>query len=101
MGRNAIQAWGNTFGTLGAAWDSLAMSAGPTAGSKEYLVTAMWTHIGRRFAALRLLLELTVHDRTVFYTPLFAIHIVLLVKPVNAVLGKISFGHRAACGLRS
>lgn len=37
------QAWGNTFGTLGAAWDSLAMSAGLTAGSKEYLVTALWT----------------------------------------------------------
>ena len=37
------QAWGNTFGTLGAAWDSLAMSAGLSAGSKEYLVTAMWT----------------------------------------------------------
>lgn len=37
------QAWGNTFGTLGAAWDSLAMSAGLSVGSKEYLVTAMWT----------------------------------------------------------
>ncbi len=37
------QAWGNTFGTLGAAWDSLAMSAGLSAGSREYLVTAMWT----------------------------------------------------------
>lgn len=37
------QAWGNTFGTLGAAWDSLAMSANLTVGSKEYLVTAMWT----------------------------------------------------------
>lgn len=37
------QAWGNTFGTLGAAWDSLAMSANLAAGSKEYLVTAMWT----------------------------------------------------------
>lgn len=37
------QAWGNTFGTLGAAWDSLAMSAGLAAGSKEYLVTAFWT----------------------------------------------------------
>ncbi len=37
------QAWGNTFGTLGAAWDSLAMSAGLAAGSKEYLVTALWT----------------------------------------------------------
>ncbi|MDO4474031.1 MAG: L-lactate permease [Eubacteriales bacterium] len=37
------QAWGNTFGTLGAAWDSLAMSAGLAAGSREYLVTALWT----------------------------------------------------------
>ena len=37
------QAWGNTYGTLGAAWDSLAMSAGLAAGSKEYLVTALWT----------------------------------------------------------
>lgn len=37
------QAWGNTFGTLGAAWDSLAMSANLTVGSKEYLVTALWT----------------------------------------------------------
>ncbi len=37
------QAWGNTFGTLGAAWDSLAMSAGLTVGSEDYLVTALWT----------------------------------------------------------
>ena len=37
------QAWGNTFGTLAAAWDSLAMSANVAAGSKEYLVTALWT----------------------------------------------------------
>ncbi|MEG0228004.1 MAG: L-lactate permease [Lachnospiraceae bacterium] len=37
------QAWGNTFGTLGAAWDSLAMSANLVAGSKEYLMTALWT----------------------------------------------------------
>lgn len=37
------QAWGNTFGTLAAAWDSLAMSANLAAGSKEYLVTALWT----------------------------------------------------------
>lgn len=37
------QAWGNTFGTLGAAWDSLAMSAGLVAGSSEYLATAFWT----------------------------------------------------------
>jgi len=39
------QAWGNTFGTLGAAWDSLAMSASLTAGTHEYLVTAMWTSV--------------------------------------------------------
>ncbi len=37
------QAWGNTFGTLGAAWDSLAMSANLSAGSSAYLVTALWT----------------------------------------------------------
>ena len=37
------QAWGNTFGTLGAAWDSLAMSAGLAAGSAEYISTAAWT----------------------------------------------------------
>lgn len=37
------QAWGNTFGTLGAAWDSLAMSANLTVGSPEYWKTALWT----------------------------------------------------------
>ena len=37
------QAWGNTFGTLGAAWDSLAMSANLAAGSPEYWRTALWT----------------------------------------------------------
>lgn len=37
------QAWGNTFGTLGAAWDSLAMSANLAVGSPEYLKTALWT----------------------------------------------------------
>lgn len=37
------QSWGNTFGTLAAAWDALAMSAGLSAGSKEYLITAFWT----------------------------------------------------------
>lgn len=37
------QAWGNTFGTLAAAWDSLAMSAGLAAGSPEYFRTAFWT----------------------------------------------------------
>lgn len=37
------QSWGNTFGTLGAAWDSLVMSAGLKVGSSEYFVTAFWT----------------------------------------------------------
>lgn len=37
------QAWGNTFGTLGAAWDALAMSAGLTQGSTDYLCAAFWT----------------------------------------------------------
>ena len=37
------QAWGNTFGTLAAAWDSLAMSAGLAVGSEAYLQTAFWT----------------------------------------------------------
>lgn len=37
------QAWGNTFGTLGAAWDSLAMSANLAVGSLEYFQTAFWT----------------------------------------------------------
>lgn len=39
------QAWGNTFGTLGAAWDSLAMSTNLAVGSKEYLATALWTAV--------------------------------------------------------
>ena len=37
------QAWGNTFGTLAAAWDSWAMSAGLAAGTPEYLRSAVWT----------------------------------------------------------
>ncbi len=37
------QSWGNTFGTLGAAWDSLAMSANLVSGTEEYLTTAIWT----------------------------------------------------------
>ncbi len=37
------QSWGNTFGTLAAAWDSLVMSTGLTAGSETYLITALWT----------------------------------------------------------
>lgn len=36
------QSWGNTFGTLAAAWDGLAMSAGITSGSGEYWKTALW-----------------------------------------------------------
>lgn len=36
------QSWGNTFGTLAAAWDGLAMSAGITAGSGAYWKTALW-----------------------------------------------------------
>ncbi len=36
------QSWGNTFGTLAAAWDALAMTAGLTRGSQEYLLTALW-----------------------------------------------------------
>ncbi len=37
------QAWGNTFGTLAAAWDALAMSTGMEAGSGAYIATAFWT----------------------------------------------------------
>jgi lactate permease len=37
------QAWGNTFGTLAAAWDSLALSAGLVSGSEDYLAAALWT----------------------------------------------------------
>ena len=36
------QSWGNTFGTLGAAWDALAMVSGLENGSSEYLQTALW-----------------------------------------------------------
>lgn len=36
------QAWGNTFGTLAAAWDSLSLSTGMQAGSAEYFKTAFW-----------------------------------------------------------
>ncbi len=36
------QAWGNTFGTLGAAWDSLAVSAGMVVGSEQYYKAAFW-----------------------------------------------------------
>ena len=37
------QAWGNTFGTLAAAWDALAMTAGLETGSEAYLLTGLWT----------------------------------------------------------
>lgn len=37
------QAWGNTFGTLAAAWDALAVSAGLEIGSDNYFLTALWT----------------------------------------------------------
>lgn len=37
------QAWGNTFGTLAAAWDALAMASGLEPGSEAYLLTALWT----------------------------------------------------------
>ncbi|QOV19724.1 L-lactate permease [Blautia liquoris] len=39
------QAWGNTFGTLGAAWDSLAMGTNLIPGSGEYLMTALWAGV--------------------------------------------------------
>ena len=39
------QAWGNTFGTLAAAWDALAMSAGLAPGSADYLSAALWTAV--------------------------------------------------------
>ena len=39
------QAWGNTFGTLAAAWDSLAMTAGLTTGSGDYWKTALWAAV--------------------------------------------------------
>ena len=37
------ESWGNTYGTLAAAWDALAMSAGLTQGTGAYLMTAFWT----------------------------------------------------------
>lgn len=37
------QAWGNTFGTLAAAWDALAMAAGLSAGGELYAHTALQT----------------------------------------------------------
>lgn len=37
------QAWGNTFGTLAAAWDALAGSAGLEIGNEKYFLTALWS----------------------------------------------------------
>ena len=39
------QSWGNTYGTLGAAWDALAMSSGLAAGSPEYFLTALYAAV--------------------------------------------------------
>lgn len=39
------QSFGNTFGTLGAAWDSMIMTGNIQVGSSEYLSTALWTSI--------------------------------------------------------
>lgn len=36
------QAWGNTFGTLAAAWDALAMSVNLAPGTPDYLASAFW-----------------------------------------------------------
>ncbi len=36
------QSWGNTYGTLGAAWDALAMSAGLPVGDAAYFLTALY-----------------------------------------------------------
>lgn len=36
------QSWGNTFGTLAAAWDSLVITTGLEVGSQAYLTTAFW-----------------------------------------------------------
>ncbi|MBQ4159506.1 MAG: amino acid carrier protein, partial [Clostridia bacterium] len=36
------QSWGNTYGTLGAAWDALTMTSGMTVGSEQYLATAFF-----------------------------------------------------------
>lgn len=39
------QSWGNTFGTLAAAWDALAVSTGLKVGSPVYLRTAIWVSV--------------------------------------------------------
>lgn len=39
------QSWGNTFGTLGAAWDALAMVSDLESGSSAYLQTALWASL--------------------------------------------------------
>ena len=36
------QSWGNTFGTLAAAWDALVMVADIPVGSGQYIMTAFW-----------------------------------------------------------
>ena len=36
------QSWGNTYGTLGAAWDALTMTSGMTVGSESYLAAAFF-----------------------------------------------------------
>lgn len=36
------QAWGNTFGTLAAAWDALAMSTGLVPNTADYVSAAVW-----------------------------------------------------------
>lgn len=39
------QSWGNTYGTLGAAWDALTMTSGMTVGSEQYLATAFFSAV--------------------------------------------------------
>ncbi|MBQ6857637.1 MAG: L-lactate permease, partial [Lachnospiraceae bacterium] len=39
------QSWGNTYGTLGAAWDALTMTSGMTVGSEHYLATAFFSAV--------------------------------------------------------
>ena len=39
------QSWGNTFGTLGAGWDALMMSAGISGGTAAYQSAALWSAI--------------------------------------------------------
>ncbi|MFM1524399.1 MULTISPECIES: L-lactate permease [Helcococcus] len=39
------QSWGNTFGTLAAAWDALALTTNMQPGSPEYQFTAFWAGV--------------------------------------------------------